>query len=209
MSDSGPGIPEPIINKIFDPFFTTKKEGEGTGLGLSVVHGIVKSCGGTITAGNAAGGGAAFVVHLPPISRPMPESSRLEVELSRGFERILVVDDEPYQVDVARQILERLGYKVTTYTDSTEALDAFRSAPQAVDLVLTDTTMPKMTGDVMGQAMLAIRPDLPIIICTGYTQRLNPAKALQAGFRDFLMKPLIMRELARTIRSALDSASSR
>jgi CheY-like chemotaxis protein len=206
VSDSGPGIPDAIITNIFDPFFTTKKEGEGTGLGLSVVHGIVQNCGGTITAANAAAGGAVFVIHLPAITRPTTETGRTEAELPRGSERIMVVDDEPYQVDVAKQILELLGYQVRPFTASLEALEAFRQAPQDVDLVLTDTTMPQMTGDVLGKAMLAIRPDLPIVICTGYTERLNPAKARQAGFRDFLMKPLIMKELAQTIRRVLDAS---
>ncbi|GBC63578.1 hypothetical protein DENIS_4576 [Desulfonema ishimotonii] len=204
VSDTGHGIPRTVMERIFDPFFTTKKKGEGTGMGLAVVHGIVKGYGGTITAYSEPGSGATFDVFIPALTGKAAGDDDRAPLLLRGNERILFVDDEPYQVDMARQMLTFLGYHAEAMTDSTEALERIRMAPDDFDLIITDMTMPRMTGDVLASRILAIRPDMPVILCTGYNERITDEKARDLGVRAFILKPISMRELAQVIRKAFE-----
>ncbi len=206
VEDTGPGIPEGIIGRVFDPFFTTKATGEGTGLGLSVVHGIVASHGGMVTVASKEGAGTVFHVYLPVIDADEPRPLSQENPLPLGTERVLLVDDEQFQVDIGRQLLGRLGYTVTTFTDSREALQHFLSTPEAHDIVITDMTMPRMTGDQLALSILAARPETPIILCTGYSDRIDAEKAAAMGIKGFALKPIIFKDIARLIRSVLDKS---
>jgi PAS domain S-box-containing protein len=204
IADTGHGIPADVIDRIFDPFFTTKKKGEGTGMGLSVVHGIVKSHNGTITVQSTPGGGTRFDIFLPVIDTDAREAPAAQSHLPGGSESILFVDDEPFQVDLGTKILSRLGYRVTARTDPQEALTVFQHNPDAVDLVISDMTMPGMTGDMLAARLIEIRPDLPIIICTGYSEHMSEEKAAAMGIRGFAMKPLVMKGFAELVRKVLD-----
>ncbi|MFH1981568.1 MAG: PAS domain S-box protein [Pseudomonadota bacterium] len=206
VQDSGPGIPADIVNRVFDPFFTTKSPGEGTGLGLSVVHGIAEAHGGMVTVDSAPGKGATFHVYLPAIEAGAPEALETASILPTGTERVLFVDDEQLQIDLGRQILERLGYTVETFTDSREALRRFLETPAGFDAVITDMTMPHITGDLLAARLLAVRPDIPVIICTGYSDLLSEEAAAAMGIKAFIMKPVIMKDMAHLIRKILDSA---
>ena len=206
VSDTGEGMPPDIINSIFDPYFTTKAPGKGTGMGLAMVHGIVESHGGTITVDSTPGRGSTFSVYLPVGEQP-PQETVLEVgQLPKGQEHILLVDDEESVVGVGQKTLERLGYRVTTRTSSEVALELFRAGPDDFDLVITDMTMPRLTGDRLAQEMMAIRPQLPVIIVTGYSTQMSEERAEEIGIKAFAMKPLVMAELARTVRRILDEA---
>jgi PAS domain S-box-containing protein len=207
VSDTGSGIEPDVIGKIFDPFFTTKEAGKGTGMGLSVVHGIVKSSGGSITVDSKPGKGSVFKVFFPRIDQKVREETMAVEPLPSGSERILFVDDEEALVRIGQQMLERLGYKVETRTSSIEALAAFQHNPDKYDLVITDMTMPNMTGEGLGKELLRIRPDIPIIICTGFSYQMDQEKAMGMGIRALIMKPLVMKETAETIRKVLDAAS--
>jgi len=208
VSDTGPGIDPAIMDRIFEPFFTTKEPGIGTGMGLAVVHGIVKNHGGEITVSSQPGQGSTFEVYLPLIEFG-EETSEIEEPgpILGGNERILFIDDEEILADLGRQELERLGYRVTSRTSSIEALKLFQAQPDNFDLVLTDQTMPKMTGADLAQEMLKIRPDLPIILCTGFSEQISVEKALAMGIRRFVMKPLVISQAAKIIRSVLDEKS--
>jgi len=204
VSDTGCGMPPEVVDRIFDPFFTTKEKGEGTGMGLSVVHGIIKSFGGTITVDSEVDKGSTFNVYIPVIeAEAVPEVESVETLLV-GNESILFVDDEDLQVDLGKQMLERLGYKVVARTSSIEALELFRIKPNDFDLVITDMTMPSMTGDALAQQLMLIRPDIPIILCTGYSELISEEKASKIGIRAFVMKPIVMKDIAETIRKVLD-----
>ncbi len=204
VSDTGTGIPPESMEKVFDPFFTTKKLGEGTGLGLSVVHGIVKQTGGAISVKSAVGRGATFTVCLPQLAQDVQmEASRREA-IPTGTERILFVDDEEALVEVGKEILAELGYEVTSATSSTEALSLLEADPLRFDLLVTDQTMPDMTGSELAKKALSIRSDMPIIMCTGFSQLVDADKAKAEGIRAFAMKPLTKAELARTVRGVLD-----
>ncbi|MBW2642548.1 MAG: response regulator [Deltaproteobacteria bacterium] len=204
VSDTGNGIEPKILERIFDPYFTTKKVGEGSGMGLSVVHGIVKSHGGGISAISEQGKGTAFHVLFPCIEdEPEPEVE-IAAEIPRGKERILFVDDEKAMVDAIQPMIERLGYKVTARTSSIEALEAFRANPDRFDLVITDFTMPNMTGMELAKALLKLRSDILIILCTGYSEHINEDKAKGSGIRAFVMKPVVLGDIANTIRKVLD-----
>jgi CheY-like chemotaxis protein len=205
VSDTGHGMTPEVMARIFDPYFTTKEVGRGTGLGLAVVHGIVKGHGGTITCKSALDEGTTFYVYLPEIESGKEISIHQErTPLPTGTERILYVDDEPVIVDLAKKMLENLGYTVFTRTSSIEALEFFRNNPDKFDLVITDMTMPGMTGDRLTQRMMEIRHDIPIILCTGYSEHITEERAKRIGIREFIMKPLIMKEIAKIIRRALD-----
>ena len=206
VSDTGCGISSENMERIFDPFFTTKKQGKGTGLGLSVVHGIVESHGGMLTVESQTGQGTSVAVYLPVIEAQAETAVDDGADLPVGTERILFVDDEPFQVDLGREVLSRLGYAVETETDSLLALECFRDAPQAFDLVMTDMTMPGLTGDELGQAILSIRPDIPVILCTGYSERITESQAEAMGFGGFAMKPMVVGQIARLVRSVLDGS---
>ena len=204
VSDTGHGMAPDVKERIFDPYFTTKDTGEGTGLGLAVAHGIIKDRGGTITVYSEPGKGSVFNVYLPVIEKAAePEKDTVESILT-GHERILFIDDEPDLVEIGKQILENMGYDVVVRTSSIEALELFRAQPDRFDLVITDMTMPQLTGDRLAVELMKIRPDIPIIICTGYSERTSEEKAKEMGIKAFTMKPLTMRSLANTIRKVLD-----
>ena len=204
VSDTGHGIEPKIMERIFEPYFTTKKVGEGSGMGLSVVHGIVKTHGGDIFVDSELGKGTTFQVFLPCIEdEPEPEIESA-VEIPRGKEKILLVDDEKAMVDAIQPMIERLGYKVTARTSSIEALETFRANPDRFDLVITDFTMPHMTGVELTKDLLKLRSDIPIILCTGYSEHINDDKAKASGIRAFLTKPVFLGEIANTIRKVLD-----
>jgi two-component system, cell cycle sensor histidine kinase and response regulator CckA len=205
ITDSGVGIPAENIDKIFEPYFTTKGPHEGTGLGLAMVHGIVKNCGGDISV-KSQKGQTTFTLYLP-ISRKRYEVETHVAEiLPTGNEQILIVDDELSIADTAAKSLARLGYGVTTRVSSSEALELFKTRPKEFDLVITDMTMPYMTGDKMAAAMIKIRPDIPVILCTGYSKKMTPEKAAEAGFKAFVMKPVSKSNLAKTARKVIDTA---
>jgi CheY-like chemotaxis protein len=204
VRDTGCGMPSQVLDQIFDPFFTTKKTGEGTGLGLSVVHGIVGSYGGAVTAYSEPEQGSTFNVYLPTIERDDAPVSTAGEPIATGTEHILFVDDEPAIVNIGKQILESLGYTVTTRTSSLEALELFRTKADSFDLVITDMTMPNMTGDELAKELIRIKPEIPVILCTGYSARINQHQAMAMGIRTFVMKPVLRQEIATTVRKVLD-----
>jgi signal transduction histidine kinase/CheY-like chemotaxis protein len=200
VRDTGHGMTPDVCARIFDPFFTTKKEGDGTGMGLAVVHGIVTSHGGAITVTSAPGQGSLFTVYLPQLVE-MPVRDMLPKEtLPSGHGTILFVDDEAALAQVAETILTRLGYTVTTCTNSQEALATFQASPDQFDLVITDQTMPGLTGENLAKALRQIRPHLPIILCTGFSHVMTPEKAQGLQLDAFLMKPLTMRGLGQAVQ---------
>ncbi len=205
VADTGIGMDQITLERVFEPYFTTKKIGKGTGLGLSVVHGIVKSYRGDIKVYSEPDKGTVVHVYLPVIkSRFETQGTEAVIPVPKGTERILLVDDEEPIVRMETEMLERLGYDVTERTSSVEALEAFRNTPDKFDLVITDTTMPNMTGVQLSQKLLEIRPDIPVIICTGFSTKIDDAKAKEFGIRGFVMKPVVMSELANKIREVLD-----
>jgi PAS domain S-box-containing protein len=204
VSDTGAGIPAEIVDKIFDPFFTTKPLGQGTGLGLSVVHGIVKQHGGYITVGSDPGRGTTFAVYLPSVVGEAPTKTLTEEEIPAGHERVLFVDDEESLAEVGQRLLENLGYKVTVRTSSASALAVIAAEPTAYDFVITDQTMPEMTGVELARKILSLKPDMPVILATGFSHLVDAEQARAAGIRAFVMKPLTKREIARTVRKVLD-----
>ena len=203
VSDTGHGIKPGIIDRIFDPYFTTKKVGEGTGIGLAVAHGIIENHGGAISVKSKPGEGATFYVFLPSTVIEAEVEFETMEEIPRGNERILFVDDEKAMVDAIQPMLERLGYKVTARTNSVEALEAFRNNPDMFDLVITDQTMPDMTGKDLAGELIQMMPDIPIILCTGFSEMMDEDVARGVGIKAFAMKPLVMGELAKTIREVL------
>jgi len=203
VCDTGTGIAPEIIGKIYDPFFTTKGVGEGTGMGLSVVHGILESFGGGITVESAVGRGTTFTVLLPRAQQAAEDRSTADC-LPTGTERILVVDDEDFMVLPVKGILERLGYAVTAKTCSLETLELFKKDPQQYDLLITDLTMPHMTGDRLAAEVTAVRPDMPVILTTGYADAVDNDRFKQSGITAFISKPFRKHDLAETVRRALD-----
>jgi two-component system cell cycle sensor histidine kinase/response regulator CckA len=204
VTDTGHGISPDVMEKIFDPFFTTKEKGKGTGLGLSVVHGLVRSSGGDMFVYSELGKGATFNIYLPVIeSRFQPEEG-VERPVPTGTERILFIDDEPVIMEMGRQILESLGYNVIARNSSIEALELFKEKKNSFDLVITDMTMPHITGEKLAENLMLIRPDIPVILCTGFSSMIDEQKALGMGIRAFVSKPVLKRELAKTIRKVLD-----
>jgi PAS domain S-box-containing protein len=208
IGDTGSGINPEIQDKIFDPYFTTKAVGKGTGMGLAIIHGIVKNYGGVLSCRSQPGKGSIFDVYLPVLEDAEPPENTPENPLPLGNERILVVDDEEALVKMIKSMLEVLGYKVTTRTNSLEALAIFEAQPQAFDLVITDQTMPAMTGSDLAHRMLQIRPDLPIILCTGYSSLISEEKAMAMGIKGFALKPLAKKDIAALIRKVLRKGES-
>jgi PAS domain S-box-containing protein len=204
VQDNGPGIEPQIIDRIFDPFFTTKEPGKGTGMGLAVVHGIVKNMKGTITVSSTVGEGTTFEVYLPHISSKPSMGPARETPVSGGRERILFVDDEEALAEIVKEMIGRLGYRVEIKTDSIDALETFERHPHEYDLVITDQAMPRMTGTQLARKMLAIRSDIPIILCSGFSEVVSAEEAKAAGVTQFVMKPIVRRDFAKSIRSALD-----
>ena len=207
--DTGHGIDPDNIHKIFDPFFTTKSVDEGTGLGLSVVYGIVKGHGGVINVYSEPGQGAAFHVYLPLIILTETKEMDAGKPVTGGTERILFVDDEPALVDIGTRMLTSLGYDVTGVLSSVEALNMVSAEPQRFDLVITDMTLPKMTGIDLSRKLLQIRPNIPIILCSGIKDPDTEAKAKSLGIKAYLTKPLTKRELAGVVREVLDGKEKR
>jgi CheY-like chemotaxis protein len=193
-----------LIERIFDPYFTTKKKGVGTGLGLAVVHGIVRKSGGAIKVESEPGKGTAFHIYLPKAETHASIKAEEPTTVLRGSEKILFVDDEQMLVAAGQKALQHLGYTVVSRTSPIEALELFKAKPTHFDLVITDQTMPGMTGDILARELMRIRPDLPVIICTGYSQTVDEKKAKQAGIKALVMKPILINELANAIRRALE-----
>ncbi len=206
VKDSGKGMPAYVMERIFDPFFTTKEKGRGTGMGLAVVHGIVKNHGGDIQVVSEPDKGSIFEIFFPVIERaPEPIAKKAsEAAAPGGIEHILIVDDEIMLVDVAKSRLNSLGYRVTIETDSIQALERFRQNPDGYDLVITDISMPVMSGDKMAGEILAIRPNIPIILTTGFSVEMSEELAYEMGFKGFLTKPMKFNDLALAVRKALD-----
>jgi PAS domain S-box-containing protein len=204
VRDTGCGMDRLIQEKIFDPFFTTKKIGQGTGLGLSVVHGIIKQHKGEITVVSEPEQGTTFHIYLPVIDQEDVQAERVVMDsIPKGSERILLVDDEPVITHMLERVLIRLGYTVTVFSSSIEALEVYKKSPDDFDLVITDMTMPEMTGAELTSKLLALRPDLPVILCTGFSETIDEAKAKSLGIRGYVMKPIDKRTLANAIRKAL------
>lgn len=209
VSDTGHGISDEVIEKIFDPFFTTKELEEGTGMGLAVVHGIVKGCGGIITVDSEEGKGANFKVYLPVISLDEKPRIKKTDPLPAGTEHILFVDDEKTLVDMGKEMLEKRGYVVTTRTSSIEALELFKAKPEEFDIVITDLTMPNMTGKDLAKKIIEIRPDIPIVICTGFSVELTAEAIKAAGIKAVIHKPIISAELFAGVRRGLNSVGKK
>jgi len=203
--DTGPGMEQSVIDRIFDPYFTTKEKGKGTGLGLAVVAGIIKGHGGRISIYSEPGKGAEFKVYLPVI-KPQETAKSIgdDLPIQKGKEHILLVDDQKLIVDMERKMLERLGYHVTARISSTDALEAFRAQPDKFDVVITDMTMPNMTGDKLAEEMIKIRSDIPVILCTGFSEMMSKEKTAALGIKGFLMKPIVIKDLSKIIRDVLD-----
>ncbi|MFO7910879.1 MAG: PAS domain S-box protein [Desulfotignum sp.] len=201
VTDTGTGMDKETAEKIFDPFFTTKKKGKGTGMGLSVVHGIVKDMNGTMEVQTEPGKGTAFHVFLPVTGNGAAENEPLIKEpLVGGSERILLVDDEKPVIAIEKQLLSRLGYRVTGCIDSTEALEMFAADPDRFDMVITDIAMPKMSGDKLAGELLKIRPDIPILLCTGFSEIMTHKKMASIGVKGLIMKPFVINDLDRKLR---------
>ncbi len=207
VKDTGHGIPAELMDKIFDPYFTTKGPGKGTGLGLATVYGIVKEHKGDITVYSEVGKGTTFNIYFPILKTPKVALEETEMEkLPEGSERILLVDDEPSVLKLNKILLERLGHVVTTRLNSAKAFELFKTKPEFFDIVISDMTMPNMTGDQLAQKIKAIRPDIPIILFTGYSDRIDKAELERIGIDGLLMKPVVKSEMAKMIWKLLDGA---
>ena len=204
VSDTGRGIAPEIRERIFDPYFTTKGVGQGTGLGLSIVHGIVSEYGGFITCESEPGKGTIFTIFLPACDTQATAADDAADEIATGSGHILLVDDEEILIEMGRSMLKRLGYEVTARTNSLEALATFQNDPHRFDAVITDQTMPGITGLDLARRMLGIRPGLPIILCTGYSNLVDETTAKAMGIRGFAMKPLTRKEIVGLLREVME-----
>lgn len=204
VSDQGHGIDAHDISRIFDPFFTTKEKGEGTGMGLSVVHGIVQSYRGFIYVRSRPGEGSTFEILIPALKGAATVDLMPEKPIPMGSESILFVDDETMIVDIGKSMLESLGYRVVAKGSASDALETFSDNPESFDLVVTDMIMPKMTGLDLAEKIIRIRPDIPIVMCTGFGANVSEENATRHGVRDIIFKPILRRDLATAIRRALE-----
>jgi signal transduction histidine kinase/ActR/RegA family two-component response regulator len=205
VRDTGHGISSEVKSQIFDPYFTTKGVGKGTGMGLSVVHGIVKNHGGEISVDSEPQKGTAVLIYFPVIEEEAPvEETEIAEELPVGNERILFVDDDESNVYLGRKRLERLGYQVETKMNPLEALDLFQTTPDHFDLLITDMTMPDMSGDQLVKEILKLRPDMPAILCSGFNEKIDEKKAAEIGIRQYIEKPYDNRFMAKIVRKVLD-----
>lgn len=204
VADNGEGISAEVLEKIFDPFFTTKNKQEGTGLGLAVVHGIVKNCGGLITVSSKPGKGATFKVYLPVVAAQNRPQAEVKGPLPTGSERVLFVDDEKPLADIGKEMLGRYGYRVTSRTSSVEALELFKAKPDHFDLLITDMTMPNMSGLELTREIININPNMPVILCTGFSEKITEKSAKAVGIKAFLMKPVAIDDLTRAVRKVLE-----
>ena len=207
VEDTGTGMKPEVMKRVFEPFFTTKGVGQGTGMGLAVVYGLAKSLGGAVTVESELGKGSTFHVYLPTIMLEKQATPSKENRSPRGHERILFVDDEEMLTEQNAERLKNLGYDVVATTDSREALRIFEAEPDRFDLIVTDYTMPHLTGIDLAGKLLKLRPDLPVILCTGYSDAVSSKTALKTGVKEFLMKPLTKQEMAEAIRRVLDGKS--
>jgi PAS domain S-box-containing protein len=208
VMDSGHGMEESIRDRIFDPYFTTKEVGEGTGMGLAVVQGIIKSLGGAISVYSEPGQGTSFHLFLPQFSGAASNGNTSPNVTCGGTERILFVDDEAMLAELGQELLKSLGYAVTATQSSREALRLFHADPNAYDLVITDMSMPGLTGKELARELMAVRSDIPVILCTGFSDRINEKQAKEAGIREYVMKPYSYSSLDKSIRRVLDPDSS-
>lgn len=209
VADTGRGIGPGILDKIFDPFFTTKETGKGTGMGLAIVHGIISDYGGTITVESQLGKGTIFHVYFPVTEKEILPGANESEQFPEGKERILFIDDEHFLAEMGKDILEGLGYSVTARQSSFEALETFQNGPGEFDLVITDQTMAHMPGSELARELLKIRPEVPVILCTGYSSIISEEKAKKIGIKRFLMKPVSRQDLAVTVREVLDKHKTR
>jgi CheY-like chemotaxis protein len=202
--DTGVGIGKEEQERIFDPYFTTKEQGKGTGMGLSIVHGIVTHMEGFVAVDSSLGKGTRVEVYLPVKDPDEVIENSFDETIPLGHETILFVDDEKMLADLAGKMLKRLGYQVTICTSSVEALEVFRERGDEFDLVLTDQTMPIMDGARLSISMLQIRPDIPIVLCTGYSSVISEKRAKDLGIKELVFKPLRTKEIAQVLRKVLD-----
>jgi CheY-like chemotaxis protein len=208
VSDTGCGMSPEVMERIFEPYFTTKEKDKGTGMGLAVVHGILKSYGGAVAVDSQPGKGTVFTVYIPTDAKEVQPELEASPILPTGNERILFVDDEQALAEIGKKSLEHLGYRVETRTSSVEALKLFQKSADSFDLIITDMTMPEMTGERLAGEVMKIRADIPVIICSGYSDEDLVNRASQIGINAFLMKPLVIRDLANAIREVLGKANS-
>jgi DNA-binding response OmpR family regulator len=209
VSDTGVGMDRYLIEKIFDPFFTTKKEGKGTGMGLSIVHGIVNSLNGDIRVDSEPGTGTTFYVYLPTVEAENKQAlEEKKQDIQKGSEHILFVDDEQQILGMQKQMLEGMGYKVTPCISSLEAIETFRQNPSLFDLVITDWMLPELSGDKLAVELTSLRPDIPILLITGFDQNISDKMATNANIKGFLAKPILMTELSKKIREVLDTSAT-
>jgi CheY-like chemotaxis protein len=204
VRDTGPGIPPEVVDRIFDPFFTTKPIGEGTGMGLAMVHGIVTGHDGVITVESRLGVGTTFTLYLPQVRETEKSATPTVKPIPHCSGRLLLVDDEATLARMGQALLEHHGYDVISCTRSEEALAAFQAEPYRFDLVITDQTMPHMTGEQLSQELRRVRPDIPIILCTGFSHVMHADKAQTMGIDAFLTKPLVARDWVSTIQQVLE-----
>ena len=203
VKDTGIGMEPVVRERIFEPFFTTKSVGEGRGMGLAVVHGIVKSCEGSIEVHSEPGKGSSFHLFFPKIEKKTKSGPAAFIPALKGKERILFVDDDEEIADMGKEVLEGYGYRVESKTCSEEALEAFRDRPDKFDLIITDMIMPKMTGEELAEESVRIRPDIPIILCTGYDEEIYKERAREIGIKEVIRKPVSRGDLANAIKKAL------
>jgi CheY-like chemotaxis protein len=204
VRDTGCGMDERTVQRIYDPFFSSWERSTGTGLGLSVVHGIVNSCNGVISVSSTPGEGSEFSIYLPKICASAVKVEDEQSTVRGGNEHILLVDDEEEVAGVYEKILNTLGYSVSVEFDGISALKLFESDPSKYDLVITDQTMPGLSGLRLSRRLLALRPDIPILIMSGFIEKLDPEVLREVGIKHLLSKPVRARDLAKTIRQVLD-----